>query len=405
MKFLKIKIHAVIYLLLGYVTAALNVILNLLLVKGLSVENYGLISLGKTVFQTYEYSHLGIRFAFDRILPDIDDSLLRLHYFKVGFYYNLLTSLIFSLFWVVYYRLNICFYIWFIIAGYIYSSIQLIRIYYRSFDNKLFFVKVSTISFLLPIISQIIMYYIWGYWGVGFGLLLANLIVLYLLRRVFDLKSIFDFVNFNNFKNTGFKLINTGWILFITSMLSFFAVNGDRFFIERYWGLETVGCYSAVLLFPSLINIFSTSFVELIISKIIQKKSYKYVFINILLIIIVVAVCICSIYFVLPYILNNYLEKYAMLLTQIRYAIFLSLFVSVVPILEYYFHAIDLRKYILITQVISISVYFVLVFYVLYSYNNEIYALLNVKYVYYVLTIFILCFFIFKEKHKMKEYL
>jgi O-antigen/teichoic acid export membrane protein len=252
----------------------------------------------------------------------------------------------------------------------------------------------------LPLITQIAFYYLFGYYGVGIGLFISNLAILIFLKYQFKIEFKFKSNAIREALFLGKDLYSKGYILFITSLLSFFAINGDRFFIERFWSIHLVGQFSAVLLFPSLINIFSTNFTELIINKIIKNKSIKYTIVNIFILLSIVSIVLIVSFLLLPFILQNYLTKYIELIDQIKLSLFLSLFISIVPLIEYYFHSIDKRKYILITQIISITIYLFSLFFVLNNYNSNIYYLLILKFGYYIITIIIFSFFLLRLNKK-----
>ena len=55
------------YISLSYLNVVLNVLINVLLLNRLTSIDFGRFSLAKTIFQSFEFSHLGIRNAFDRI--------------------------------------------------------------------------------------------------------------------------------------------------------------------------------------------------------------------------------------------------------------------------------------------------------------------------------------------------
>lgn len=397
MKIFQIKSNSqsIIYILLGYINAALSVVLNLTLIKYLSTSQFGYISLGRTIFQSFEFSHIGIRYAFDRILPETIRDDKRIKIFKAGFLFNILSSLIFLIFWSVFYLKDIKMYAFFIFAGFLYSIIQLYRVYYRAFDDKKEFIKISSFSFILPISFQFIFYYIFGVYGIGMGLFTSYLLLYILYKN--KIKSS-NFSNRNIFSYI-FYILDKGYILFFVALVTYFATQGDRILIEKFWGINKVGEYSIILIFPSLILIFSNSLIELIMNKIIKHKDIKYVFKKIVIIFLLVNLVAIIAYLIIPIFLSIVLPKYEYIETSIKNAIFLSSFMCIIPLLEYHLHSLDKRKFILYSQIIALIIYIYVLFSILLDVKpSNIDRIIFAKYLYFISYVFLLCFFVFRFK-------
>ena len=130
-----ININTIKYISISYINVGLNILINFILINKLSSYNFGKISIGKTIFQSFEFSHLGIRNGFDRLFPSMEKNIEINEYFTVGLITTFISSVCFVFFGSVYKFESLLFYFFFI-AGVIYSLITLYRIYYRSIKDK-----------------------------------------------------------------------------------------------------------------------------------------------------------------------------------------------------------------------------------------------------------------------------
>ena len=174
------------YLGLGYISAFLNVILNLLLIKLLDISSFGKVTLGKSMFQSFDFSHLGVRYGLDRYLPHCKELKESSEIFTIGFVFSTLFSLFFVLFWFFYDVSNVAFYSFFYISGVFYSIVTIYRIYYRAEDDKTSFVSISFYATIIPLIFQIcwslFVWFVWFY-NVSFSFLFIFLFDLLFLVR------------------------------------------------------------------------------------------------------------------------------------------------------------------------------------------------------------------------------
>lgn len=394
-KLVRNNLPSIFYLFLGYINAAFSIVLNLTLIKYLSTSEFGFISIGRTIFQSFEFSHLGVRYAFDRLLPDIIRKDKRIKIFKAGFIFNIFSSIVFIVFWSIFYFQDIKIYIFFILSGFLYSIIQLFRVYYRTFDNKNEFIIVSALAFILPTFLQFLFFIIIGMYGIGLGLITSYVTLYYIFRNKIEIKK----TNNTNLYFYIRYILNKGYLLFFVAAIAFFATSGDRILIQKYWGMDKVGEYSVVLIFPSLITIFSTSLTELLINKIIKNKSASYIYNKILMIALIVTLISTISYFLIPLFLNLFIPKYIYMKTSINLAIFLSPFISVIPLLEYHLHSIDKRNLILYSQLIAIVLYICMLLIILSDHNEKnIDHIVFAKYIYLICYISILLYFTSKKQ-------
>ena len=216
----KINIHTIKYISVSYINVALNIIINLILINKVSSYDLGRISIGKTIFQSFEFTHVGIRNGFDRIFPNINNEAEKNEIFQVGLITTLFFSICFFLFWSVYKFNSIIFYSFFTLSGVIYSLVMLFRVYYRSFSDKKKFVKLSAIAILLPSLSELFGFIIYGIHGYLLGFILSYLIILFfvLTKYAIPLKSKFSGLRFGHALK---MVLDKGLLLFVSGLITF----------------------------------------------------------------------------------------------------------------------------------------------------------------------------------------
>lgn len=347
---------------IGYLGTFLNMLINVLLIKYLSSYEFGRISLGKSIFQSFEYSHCGLRFGMDRILPHLKSESEKSKYFSAVYYFSIFTSLGFIFYWILYDIQDWLFYLCFSIPGLFYTLITITKIYFRSYENKTKFISISFWIQIFPIFAQILGLLIFGQIGFVLSYIFSYLIVFFLARKYYYV----PLVVFNKGLLKPVKnLFNYGGLLFWSSIINFLATTGDRFFIAKYLGLSVVGEFSVIMFFFTAIIMFSSSYTELIMSKIILNPFFSYI-IKQITFVIIIAIFLAGIsYFVLPFFLELFIPKYSYLVSSIQIILLASIPQACIPILNNFFHAIDKRRTLLIINIISTIVYFVGLIYVL----------------------------------------
>lgn len=344
------------YLFLNYVGVILNVALNILTIKYLSVMDLGKVALGKTIFQSFDYSHFGIRFGLDRLLPTINNQKLKSEFLSVAYISVLLSSIVLILIWLLYSQSDHIFYLSFSLAGLIYALLMTYRIYYRADENKSNFLIISLLVNLLPIALQIIGLIIWGKWGLVlsgiFGYFVSFIIVKWRFEVVIKLKWRRSLLIIRNLQKKGF-------ILFISAVFSFFSSVGDRIIIEKFWGLRILAVYSVVLFVFSVFSIFSLSYTEMIMNKIVKKKSLKFVLSHSLKIMIITFILILLSINSLPYFVNLLIPKYNIYSRQMINVLIGAIPYSCLPILNHYLHALDKRRVLLSINIVCTIAYFI----------------------------------------------
>lgn len=368
----------------------LNVLINVLLLNRLTSIDFGRFSLAKTIFQSFEFSHLGIRNAFDRIFPVEEDRERVSFLFSTGLLVNLVTGILLMLMWIFQRDGDYLFYLLFIIGGQLSSSITLFRVFYRSFEDKKKFVELSSITILIPTIFQIFGFLAYNLLGLAIAYLLSYFILVFIIYYRYKV----------SIKVTGLlkkeyflELVDKGILLYLSSLLAFLSLALDRFVIESYWSLEAVGRFSAILFFFSIFTIFSVNYTEMYMNKLVSERSLRYVARHCIVLLGLSILLILIASMVLPYILQWFMPKYIMDLDNIRLVMIGVIPFSIRSILYYYLHGMDKRKQLFIADIISTILYFCGLVNVLLN-DRTMENIIIAKVLYYFINLVLILFFI-----------
>lgn len=383
------------YIGIGYISAILNVLLNLLLIRYLSPVLLGKVTLGKSVFQSFEFSHMGIRYGLDRLLPHCTNEEDRDQIFSVAYFFSFLFSLFFIVFWALYYSKDILFYSCFYISGLIYTLVTVYRIYYRSLEQKRDFINMSFFVVICPLLIQLIGLLIGGVNGFIIAHLLSYLISFFICYRFWKIKiRIFK----RDFYSVFRKLLSSGFLLFLSSIINFFATTGDRFLIAKYWGLEPLGIYSVVMFFFTAYTVLTLNYTELIMSKIILNPTFRFIIKHIIFVAIISLVLILFSYPILPYFVDAFMPHYNNYIFSMRLILIGVIPFAALPILNYCLHALDKRNVLLYINIFCTLCYFIaLQFMLLNPVNIELLIGLKVVFNIAVVLLTFLGFIYFKK--------
>lgn len=350
------------YLGIGYLSTFLNAALNLLMIRFLDPAMLGKVSLGKSIFQSFEISHFGIRFGLDRHLPHCQSDNESNEIFSIGYLFSFLFSFAFVFFWIFYEVKESLFYSFFYVSGLLYTLISVYRIYYRAQESKNKFIQISFYSSLLPVTVQLVALWIWGVWGFIIGHLLSYIIVIVVCYSFFRIRLV---VKRDEIVPIFKKLFSSGYLLFLSSMVTYFSSSGDRFFIAHYWGLEELGIFSTIMFFFSVFNVFAVNYTEMIMNKIIVLRSFVYILRQIIFLVVLTIVLVVISYYIIPYFVSVFIPQY------IQYTNYMSLILvgaipyAALPILNYFLHAIDKRIKLLFINVVCTILYFIVLLIIL----------------------------------------
>lgn len=353
---LYISRHTVKYIIISYINVGFNILINLFLINKLSSYDFGRVSIGKIIFQSFDLSHLGIRNGFDRLFPRMENNDVTNEYFTVGLLCTFISSIGFLIFWAIYKSNSILFYFFFALAGILSSLVMLYRIYYRSLNDKKKFVSLSGIFILLPPSAEILGFLIGGITGYLIGFLSSYIVIFIIAIKKYSVKlSLIKKNIFIILKN----IFNKGTLVYLSGLISFFATSLDRLFIEQYWGLEAVGVFSVIMFVFSIFGVFAVNYTEMIMNKIISLRSIKYVLKQISYILLLIIALVTIVYFFFPFLINLFMKQYVAIIPLMRIIIFAAIPYSVLAILNYYMHAIDQRKILLLINIFCTLSYFI----------------------------------------------
>ncbi len=145
---------SIVYLVIVYAIQILNVVLNIVLIRSLSLENLGQITLAKVYFQFMDFMHLGSRFTLDRFVPTANEEngkKLTVFAMTISFF----TSFIF-LFIVYFFMTTNTIVLIFMISGFIFAQETIYKAYFRAKEKTKEMIQVVLITMFFPLVAQII---------------------------------------------------------------------------------------------------------------------------------------------------------------------------------------------------------------------------------------------------------
>lgn len=394
-----ISLDSLKYMLANYISVLFSILLNFAMMKFLDPVLLGKTTLGKSIFQSFDIAHFGIRYGLDRILPHSISSKEKSEIFTVGYFSSFFFSFFFFLFWLVYELDDFLFYSCFYISGMLYSLITISRIYYRAQEDKKSFINFSVLTAVIPSVAQLLSLYYWGIYGYLFAHLTSYFLLYILSITFFRIK--FSYKR-NNFFKLFKKLFGSGYLLFISAMVSYISMTGDRFIIAHYWGLETVGVFGIVMFFFSIFNIYSVSYTELIMNELIIKSSFKYVLKQMFFLISSTFLFVLIAYYFVPYFVQLFIPQYLEYVKQMRLILLGIIPYSILPVLNYHLHSRDKRDALLVINLICTMIYFILLYVVLNYSNSFDYLVILKNLFFYSITIMTLSYCAYIE-YKVKR--
>jgi O-antigen/teichoic acid export membrane protein len=113
--------------------------------------------------------------------------------------------------------------------------------YLRIEDKPIQYVTMNFIKLMLQIALNIlfIVYLEKGYWGIIFGAVLSNVIV----TAIFTVK-LLPRIGFGFSREQSKALVSFSWPIIVSSLGMYYITFGDRYFIQHYHTIETVGIYA-----------------------------------------------------------------------------------------------------------------------------------------------------------------
>lgn len=335
----------ILYLLSIYSIQGINILLNLLFMKYLSVIQLGDLALAKTWQQSVDYSHAGTRFSLDRYIPVADEIGKKQLVSAVINVTVVISSCLFtgSMFFS---RFNTVI-VTFTFVGFMLAMSNIIKAYLRAsgeIDRMLFTVIICQllpvmVSTLIFVVSENFNTYLLGY----FLSFVISMIALFFCEKklfitIFQAKM--DLIQ------TLKSILKPSALLFLNALLIFLYMVMDRFFVDHYLGRQALGDYSIITFAFTALMIIPATFAELIFTKIIRQsvQAGKKLFLPETLLCVgvtLLAVIIANI--VMALFIKNF-THYEYLISDIRLATFAVIPFSVTAV---YFHVLnghDLRQ-------------------------------------------------------------
>ncbi len=335
---------SIVYLLIVYLVQALNVVLNILLIRFLSLEQLGQITIAKVFFQFMDYTHLGSRFAMDRYIPTHtkeNGEKLTLLTMNISMFMSVLTIIV-----VYFFINNSATVLIFMISGFFYAIATIYKAYLRAREEtrEMFFVVL--LSMLLPVIIQVVAIYFFDF---------KTFIVLYFISYLFGFLLLvykFKLISLMSLavliKKTR-DIYSASSLLFLTSLVLFLSFSIDKILLEHYRGSELLGEYSIILFVFATLLIIPGTLAELVFPKIIKKvtssselihvKEMAFVFFPTLFSIVIANLFMD--YFIIKF------TDYSYLLNYLHLVSWATLPYAITSILYHTLNALDQRKTIL----------------------------------------------------------
>ncbi|MBL6449863.1 hypothetical protein JMN32_26360 [Fulvivirga sp. 29W222] len=384
------------------VIQAFNLLLSFAVIKWLSLTELGRYNIGKSIAGTFQYANLGYRYGLDRRLPESTNDELNSLRLSICIYINTGVSCLILLFITLRYGFN-WFYIIYGSGGAFISGFTLIRVYFRGTDKLNYFISSSFYGGIIPIAFPILGLILFGLTGLAVSFFIVSLMVFIFYLQKIKLKPIKEVWLQKQYSLIFFKV---GSIIYLTNFFQFLANNFDRFFIEAFSGLATVGEYGIIILVFSLSIIVPGSVVEMFFPQYIKDKRNKkaimanvkkHIKMNLLLIL----PFICLAYVLLPYVVPLIFEKYSYLVEPMQITLIALIpYIFLGPIYCLLF-AFDRHKQILLSNVIASILYFTLL-YIALSNNSQIITLVYLKISYTFSYLLVMGIFLFLTLLKNK---
>ncbi|WP_308991781.1 hypothetical protein QLS71_006815 [Mariniflexile litorale] len=380
----------------------LNLVLTFIAIKFLSLSELGRYNIAKSISGTFQFANLGFRNALDRRLPESKNEDLNLLRLSICAYINTVVSVFILAFFLIRYGLD-WFYLLYAIGGVFLASFTLLRVYLRGTNQISSFISASFYGGVLPILLPIIGLYFFGLAGLGMAFFIATSIIFTYYFQKIKLRTIKETLNF---KGYAFLFFKTGIIIYLTNFFEFIANNFDRFIIESYSGLETVGEYGIIILVYSLSLVIPGGILEMLFPDYIRDKKNKVQLIkhakrHLLVNISFIGLFILISYFLLPYIIPFLFEKYTYLVFPMQIILFALIPYAIIGPIYSVLFAFDRHKQMFYANLISTVFYFAFLFLVLsndFSILNLVYIKIGYTFLYLILMFGCLFHSIFTNK-------
>ncbi len=345
-----------IYSLLAYFNQAGNVLINLVLIKILSLNMLGEVAIAKVWMQLVDYTHLGFRFALDRYVPvwekDQSENLLWLCIVTTSVVTALLICI--SIAFTVNPLLIAAFVIW----GYCVSIATILKNYFRASGENSKMLYVYAICPTIPVAIQAATVVFLGFtWFVSLTIVAYVCAVLYLFRNINIREALVKL----DIKATVASVRLSAVSMLMNSILIFISFAVDRVLMNYFASKSVLGEYSIVLFAFSLLLIIPSTLAEFVFPKIISETVNSgriYYPRETLSIVIPTFVAICISFIAIPFVVE-FATQYGRLTAMIQLVILGVIPYALTPILFHVMNALDMRRDLINAACAVLGIYIV----------------------------------------------
>jgi O-antigen/teichoic acid export membrane protein len=373
----------------------LGVIFNLLVIKILTLDELGKYNLAKGLSQFFLFAHLGLRYSLDRRLPK-SSKLVGRRQLNSVLILNSLVSILLFVYIVFKYGLDWQ-YLSFSIGGALFSFFALIKIYYRGIGDIKTFMKANYISGLLPLVLSLVAVLLFGLKGLTVAYLLSC-IILFMSYYNVDTKFNTARLNIDYLK----KMFLLGFPLLLSNVFVFLADTYDRFIIESYTDLKTLGEFSIITFVYTFTLIIPSTLLEAVFPEYIKNKNNnnglkKIIKKHLMLGALLISLIFVGAFIFIPIGFNWIFPQYNYLLDKMQIILFAFLPHIFIPICWSLLFANNKGKEIMISSAIAVIFYISLLNLVLSNGSSLKYIILAKLSYSYIYLIF-LCLMVFLHK-------
>lgn len=321
-----------------YSIIVLNVLFQFILFRQFTVNDAGIISYGKTLFQYFDYSNLGIRNTLDKKKYKSLSSLELV--FSYARTINLFLSIFLAVLLIVFSFEEISV-IFFIVTGIFYADLFYVKLFYRNLGDKKIYVKKSFIFEIVPVIFlllSIIFFKKLEYIGAIF--MLSYIVLYYIFNK--DLRKI-PIIRFHEKSKLLIKKIiylnfGEGFFIFLSSLLFFYLIAGDRIIIKEIYSFETVAQISFLMFFFNAFAPLTSAIIEINMKQILHEFSSKKILQILSLLILLAGVYLVIIFFIQNIIVDLFFPKYVSVKSYILMYSFLIFPYTIIQIFLIYLY-------------------------------------------------------------------
>jgi O-antigen/teichoic acid export membrane protein len=387
-----------IYIIIIYGIQAFNITLNILLIKFLTLEQLGTVTMAKVYFQFMDYSHLGMRMAIDRLSPiqTLQDNKITV---KIAFFITFFVSIIYILFIYLFISQDIIILL-FMIAGMFFALGNIFKAYYRAKESFTNMVIMTIIIAFIPLIGQLFFLFFYGYKGFIYGTFFLYILIFIIYMKYFN---IFKNIKFYKINNKTKSMFNVGGLLFVNSIIVFIAFSIDKILLEYFKGRDVLGEYAIILFAFSMFLIIPNALAELLFPKIIKDiekgidtKIFKYILYLLLPTILFLLIANVT----MDYIIENFMIKYISYLKNLHLISWSVLIFTITPVYYHLLNAHNERVKIIKANLYALLILFSYLFYAVNMEKNIILYFIVAKYIYGISLLICYLYYFYRLKQE-----